>query len=348
MSRYRQPYCLYKRGKYWYYRTYTADGIRTVAKTTGKTSKGAAKQYLDALYLEGSLAHSSITFGQYAKHFFDDNSPYIKDRSKPLAKNSIRLHRTHLYDHIMPYMENVKVCDINYTQLKLFRMKMIEKFSSNYVISIMFTFRTIINSAYKDRIITVNPFDFLDGIEKEYNRLDAFTLPEIKAIYQEITDPMFKKMILLLALTGVRMSEGVGLVSEDVKQGDNFLYIDLKRQYCRNEYMPLKTKDSRKFPVIPEIQELINFQKGKVSGFYRAFEKIKTKYETEDRGRLTFHSFRHFFITNCIAKGIPESKVNYFTGHRQKGINQTYINFKPDDMLEFLTWQKELYDYVTG
>lgn len=43
MPNYRQSYTLFKRGKYFYYQTYTPDGIRTGAKTTHQTNKTLAK-----------------------------------------------------------------------------------------------------------------------------------------------------------------------------------------------------------------------------------------------------------------------------------------------------------------
>lgn len=348
MSRYKQPYSLYKRGKYYYYRTYTPDGKRTIAKTTGKTSKGAAQKYCDALYLGGTLAQSSMTFKQYAEHFFDDNAPYLRDRTKPLAKNTIRLHRTNMINHLLPMIGNYKIADINYTVLKTCRMQLLEKLSTNFVILIMSTFRTVMTTAYKDRVISHNPFDFLDGLEQKLDSMDAFTIDEIKWIYENINDDMFADCILLLALTGMRMSECIGVELEDIKKADGFYYIDLKRQFNRNEYKPLKRGCSRQCPIIPEIIDLIGFQKTRSANFYRAFKPLSVKFESPDRGRLAFHSFRHFFITNTIASGIPESKVNYYTGHKQNGINKIYVNYKPSDLIEFLEWQKKTMLKIKG
>lgn len=348
MSRYREPYTLYKRGKYYYYRTYDIRGVRTCGKSTGKTSKGAAKEYCDKLYLLGSLNQSDVTFGEYAEHFFDDNAPYVKDRVKPLAFNSLRIQRVNLRLHLLPELNKIKLCDINYSLLKYIRIKYLEKLSSNTVIGIMGTLQTILTYAYRDRIINHNPFDFLEPIEKEMNLIDAFTLDEIKYLVNNINDEMFSNMILLLALTGMRISEAKGVTQNDIKKGNGFYYIDLKQQLNRGVYTELKGKFARQFPIIPECIELINFQYGRSANFYRAFIPLKKKFETPERKRLTFHSLRHFFITNTIASGIPESKVNYFTGHRQKGINQVYINFKPDDLIEFLDWQRKTYKKITG
>lgn len=212
----------------------------------------------------------------------------------------------------------------------------------------MATFKLIIRDAFRDGLLNQNPFDYLDSIKIENNQVDAFTLEEIKYIYNAINDHEFKNIILLLTLTGMRISEGVGIRQEDIKTSESgYLYFDLKEQLNKNEYKELKRDSKRKFPVIPEIENLIGFPNNRLSTLYMDFKKLKAPFESEERSKLSFHSLRHYFITNCISCGIPESKVNYFTGHKQKGINQVYINYKTDDLLEFLDWQKETYKYIT-
>lgn len=69
MGRYRKPFTLFKRGDYWYYRTYDAAGYRTTAKTTGQKSKTAANNYCNALFKSNLLGIADITFGEYSKGF---------------------------------------------------------------------------------------------------------------------------------------------------------------------------------------------------------------------------------------------------------------------------------------
>lgn len=61
MSRYRENYTIFKRGKYWYYRTYTIDGVRTTAKTTGCTLKSEAKLYIESIGMLLSITDESAT-----------------------------------------------------------------------------------------------------------------------------------------------------------------------------------------------------------------------------------------------------------------------------------------------
>lgn len=343
MSRYKNPYTLYKRGKYWYYRTYTPDGIRTVAKTTGQTSKPLAKKYCDGLFLSGMLWTSERTFGDYAAHFYDDNSLYFKDRIVPLSENTIKNYQKNMRLLIMPFFKNVKLCDINYTRLKQFRSSLIERgYSALSIQQTMSVLKHIIDTAYRDRLIPVNPYDLIEPIKLKQSFRDAFTLEEVAFLYSHISEE-FKDFIVLLALTGCRISEAVGLTPDRVKKTQSgVLYVEIDRQFNNGKYKPVKGQLVRSVPLIPEIVDCIGFQPTRLSAFYRAFLEIKPQFERAEERLLCFHSLRHFFITNAKSYGIQERKVEYLAGHSPKEkIVKTYTNFKIDDVLEILEWQQE-------
>lgn len=345
MSRYKQPYSLYKRGNYWYYRTYTPDGIRTTAKSTGCTSKNAAKEYCNKLYLSGNLYQSEINFKTFAEHFYDDKAPYVRDRVEPLSENTLKGYRIKLRCTILPYFENTKMGDINYTKLKEFRIWLLKSYSVAHVIATMSTLKHIIDAAYRDRIITVNPFSYLESMNVKTNERDAFSLKEVEILYNSIPEE-FKKTILLMALTGMRISEAVGILQEDIIQADGFEYINLTRQFNNKKYKELKGKTARPIPIIPEIKDLIGFNHLRLSAFYREYNKIKSTFENAVDRNLSFHSLRHFFITTAKAKGYNDVKVEFVAGHALKGITKVYTNFKPEDLIEILDFQKEIYNHI--
>ena len=346
MGRYKQPFSLYKRGKYWYYRTYAPDGVRTSAKTTGLKLKSDAINYCNNLFKKGELWTSNQLFKTYAFHFFDDNSAFVKDRIKPLAENTLRGYRIKLNQYLLPYFGELQLNEINYSRLKSFRIKMLEKYSVSNTISTMSTLKLIINTAYRDRLINENPFSFLEPIGLKTNNRDAFTLEEVKQLYATIGDE-FKNQILLMALTGMRISESTGIRQEDFKSEDGILYIDLFQQYNLKKYKPLKTGEKRIIPVIPEIKNLIGFVDTRLPAFYRVYNKIKKNFENADKRNLSFHSLRHFFITDAKSYGVPEIKVETIAGHSLKGIVKVYTHFKLSDLVEILEWQKKTFDFIT-
>lgn len=343
MSRYKQPYALYKRGKYWYYRTYTPDGLRTCGKSTGQTSKTAALNYCNKLYLNGLLWSSEKTFSEYATHFYDDNAPYVKDRLTPLSENTLRGYRIKMKQYILPYFSKYKLCDINYTTLKNFRIKMLEQYAPSNVVSTMSCLKHIIDNAFRDRLIPVNPFDYLEAFNANSKERDAFTYEEIVFIYKNIPDE-FKNIILLMACTGLRISEAVGLITDDVKMNKDCEYIHLYRQLNNGKYKELKNKEVRDIPIITELKSLIGFDCTRVSALYRYFEPIKKQCKDYAERKLCFHSLRHYFITAAKSYGVNDIKVETIAGHSLKGITKVYTNFKIEDLTEILEWQRHFYD----
>lgn len=347
MSRYKQPYSLYKRGKYWYYRTYTPDGVRTTAKSTGQTSKNAAKEYCNNLFLQGFLFKSSVTFRQYAEHFYDDNGLYFRDRADQLSFNTKQNYRKAMKNIIMPYFENKKLTDIDYVCLKKFRASLMTKYSPKSIQQAMSVLKNIIDYAYKSRKIVENPYNFIESLKIPENETDAYTLSEIKMIYEKISDE-FKDSVLFLALTGVRISECMGICENQIVEADGFSYIDLKVQYNNKRYMQLKGKQSRPIPIIQEIKELKICEQTRLSAFYREATKLKKECQNDnpDRNLSAFHSFRHFFITNAKSKNVNESKVEFIAGHTLKNITKVYTNFKAEDLTDILSWQKSTLEAI--
>jgi len=345
MSRYKQPYALIKRGKYWYYRTYDARGIRTTAKSTGQTSKAAARSYCDNLFLSGGLNQTNKTFYEYAFHFYDDDAPYVRDRVEPLTENTLLNMRNKMKNYLLPYFGKLKLSNITYTTLKEFRIYMLKNYSVSNVISTISCLKHIFDAAFRDRLITVNPFEYLEPMAARANERDAFTLEEVQTLYNEIGEE-FKNSILLMALTGTRISEAVGLRPTDFVESNGFIYIDLKEQYNHKKYKILKGKNARPIPVIPEVRELIGFDDTRLSAFYKAFVAIKDRFREAEARNLSFHSLRHFFFTSAISYGIPEIKVKRIVGHSLKGMTNVYLNLKAEDLTEVLAWQNKTIEEI--
>lgn len=330
---YRRSYTLYKRGRYWYYRIYDGNGAR-VAKTTGQTSKGAARLFCDELLKTDSLFSRSMTFFKYASGFFDDNSVYVKANS--LKKSTVLGYRGHLEKRIIPYFKNYKLKDITYSVLLAYRSELAEKYSANSVNSIMGAIKIICNSAAKDGLIHKNPFDGMHSIPVGI-RADAFTEKELITFLGLVNDCNFRKFVMLIALTGLRIAEAVAVQESDYKVIDGIQCLHVTRQYYKAEYTTLKNGSPRIIPILPEFAGCTTKYKNSM-----LYVKLRYAFAQINKGRpikLTVHSLRHFFITSAKSYGIQESKVEMIAGHSLKGISGVYTNFKATDLAEILKWQ---------
>lgn len=348
--RYKQPYSLYKRGKYYYYRTYTPGGVRTSGISTGCTSKAAARGFCDNLYKNGGLYTDSKLFKEYASGFFDANGLYFRDKIKKPAYNTVYAYNNILKNHILPYFENLKLNDINYSKIKSFRVHLVDNgLASSSITQIMNDLKIIIDFAYRDRIILDNPFNYIKNEQIEKNNRDAFTLEEVRFIYKNISAE-YKPIVLFIALTGVRISEYRALYLSEVIRLNSYNLINITKQYIRGSQTveDLKTQYSRRPCLfIPGLEENIkSLTNTELVYFYKELGQVIESMKGTEGRELACHSLRHFFITNTKARGCPDIKIEFLAGHSLKGVRAVYTNFKAEDLTEVINWQKEIYQEI--
>ncbi len=110
--RYKEPFTLYSRkmknGKsVWYYRTYDSDGNRTSGKSTGLTSKTAAREYVTKLIKTDEIdLKDNPRFRDYAaKWWLGDECPYVRGQRArgSIGRSYVDSNRGYLVHHILPH-----------------------------------------------------------------------------------------------------------------------------------------------------------------------------------------------------------------------------------------------------
>ena len=154
---------------------------------------------------------------------------------------------------------------------------------------------------------------------------------------------------MLLALTGMRLSECFGLTENDLKKENGVHYIDLHRQLTDlGYYTPLKTKERRIIPIADRCVPLVHAQTVNQSFIKNHMKPIIRSIDGWKERGLCIHSFRHFFITDTKANEINPIFVESIAGHSLKGIEATYTNFHATDLESIREWQEKLHGEVTG
>lgn len=364
--KYREPFTIFPRklnsGKtVYYYRTYTPDGVRSVAHSTGKTTKTQAKCYCADLLAKGLLySNLGISFGVYAKRFFDDDSQWMKDKiqtgngkAQPIAKSTLVGYRHNLDKYVIPFFKNIKLSEIKPTHIKKFREQFIQQGQSNSLININCSIlRIIIYYARSEGLISTNPFISVSRMYTNAKSKGSFTKEQlIQAFHKEWETEDRKIFSLVAAVTGMRISEIAAIRKETLF--DN--YIDVKDQFLNLDLQPVKDGEKRKLRICNEIHDMLadcikrngNFAFTKSQNTYRnaLYERtglisIKARKEL----KLSFHSLRHFVNTTLITAGIPEIKVKTVLGHSSgKGsMSERYANFRPEDFDDVAEIQSKL------
>lgn len=365
MPRYREPFTIFPRtlpsGRVvYYYRTYTPDGERTTAHSTGKTNKTQARCYCAELLSQGLLYSSvSMTFGTYSSGFFDDNSQWMADKiqagqgkEQPVARNTVKAYRHNLETFLMPFFKKIKLMEIRPYHIKKFRAMLIEKELSNSVINLSCTcLKIILSYAKADRLMTYDPFASIPTMYINAKSKSAFTLEELKKAFNKQWESSERKVFsLVAAVTGMRISEIYAIRQETLFNN----FIEVKDQRNDRVFQPVKDGEKRKVRICSRLYSLLN-DCVKINGnlaFTEAQDTYRTSFyrncgisvlERNKKG-LTFHSLRHFFNTYLLTNGISEIKVKSILGHSSgKGsMTERYANFLPEHFDDVALLQEKL------
>lgn len=219
------------------------------------------------------------------------------------------------------------------------------------------TLHIITDTALADNVITFDPLRGIRPLMCDTVRRDAFTLDEA----QKISSAQWKAdetriVNIVAACTGLRISEVYSIRRDNLHPE----YIDLTDQIYRGKLAPLKTKEARKVPIIPELYKILAPMCFEGFAFHELDPQrpyIHLRYVLRDLGmeeerktrRLCFHSWRHFFNTYLLSENVPPVKVAAVLGHSTGAgsMQERYTNWRPDMFPEVYAAQKKLFDDLT-
>ncbi len=350
-----------------YYRTYDEDGNRTTPRSTGQTSKSAAKAYCKKLKRKGLLMPTKdISFETYAQGWWEyDTCPYIQgklSRGYSFSKNHASIRKGILKNHILPYfgkklLKNIKAADIEKWVLNFVK----KGYSSSATNNTLQVLKIMLSEAERLGYISINPAKQVEPIKNAVKERKLITAEEVKSIFgkefnPEIWDSHLSYTANLLAITsGMRLGEIQGLQVEDVHDS----YVHVRQSLERGGYglKDTKTHEERMIPLpaqtLSALRKLINDNKegfifslngGKepiapttiTKPLYRALKAIGISEEKRKERTLTFHMWRHYFNSRLRSAGVPDSKIQLLTGHRTMEMVQHYTHFIAEDFSDIL------------
>lgn len=356
--KYKEPFTLLKRGKYWYYRVY----VGTVRKTrsTGQTTKAGAMEYVLAKLSEHTQGmkdlDKSVTFKEYAKDFWTPGkSDFIRFKEK-LGKhysprylaNAARAMR----NHIIPVfgdkkLNGIRAVDVQNWVFVLSDSGLSPK-TANNVLSVL---HLMLDEAVRLEIIKGNPCEKVKRLSGKSRERGRLTFNEAKKLFSSLDywdgDKMRYTANLLAAVTGMRSREVAALRGQDIK--DEYIVVDHSYDE-RYGLKGTKTGDHRQLPVNPYVLSLLNElkrgdddwlftidgvkpvgEKYFIGGLYPALERTGITEEERKRRNITFHSWRHFLNSILLANGTEKIMVQRLTGHTTDAMTDHYAEFNADD-----------------
>jgi len=251
----RKPFSLLKRNSVYYVRFRLPDGLRSVPKSTGQTSRGRAEAWAIDYLRAGQgqiVVKENITFQDFSKDFFDWNGTWATDKRVRGLRISPRhcLERNDLlHNHLIPAFGKQKLTAIDRALIKDFRNTMFKNgFSGSTINKCLSTIKTILDAAEERSLIQYVPR--IDRAADNPKRKGILTLEEAVRLFsfQWMTRPAFRHPAksdfmgqvgnLLAITTGLRLSEIQALTFADIHLDKNYLTVRRSwdnRRFCHNE-----------------------------------------------------------------------------------------------------------------
>jgi len=347
--------------KVYFYYTYDEKGKRKGPWTTNSQNKTAARNYCHTLIKDGKLLHNSrtaMTFGEFAKGFWDEGSDYLEYRSQrsDLTTSYIVSTRSITDTQLIPFfggvrLDKITTADVNNWLLgfcKRESKKKGKKYKNGYANSSLRALSVMMTEAVRLELIPNNPCSKVKPLKENQQDIQIITVEEVQRLFPENYKTVWGRKEIayaankLAALTGMRSAEILGLRGEFVY--DDYIYVC--GQYGSFGYLPhTKNKKNRNIPLMPEmIQILRKLMEKNGNGFVfshnggakpithnnlykglkEALEKIGIDENERKRRGLTLHSWRHFLNTKLIQQGLTLEQVQSVTGHLSKKMTDRY------------------------
>lgn len=185
-------------------------------------------------------------------------------------------------------------------------------------------FRTCMNRAYIDEIISWNPLRGIKAIPQEESERLYLTMDEIKKLaVTPCNDDVLKRAFLFSCLTGLRKSDIKKLVWSEVQEMNGFTRIVFRQQKTKSqEYLDITAQ------AVEYLGERTNPKDIVFSNFKTDLKFSKNLADWVKKAgitkKITFHCARHTFATLMLSLGADLYTVSKLLGHKQITTTQIY------------------------
>lgn len=366
----------------WYYRARAEDGRRTVAWSTGQTTKSAARAHCRKLEKAGELIPRKasaqpkpLTFGELARNFWswEPRSPYVESRLRH-SKEKRAISERYVHDcartvelHILPTFRRRHLEDLTPQEVDAFQMRLQDGgLSAKRVNNVISCMRVMLSEAKRAGSLSWNPKEKgiivpLTSATKHRGRL---TREEVKALFAEDAiatawrgHTLYRAINFVAAATGMRQGEILATRDADIR--DDFIHV-AHSWHPKYGLGPTKTGQVRDVPLPPRVLEAMKpflgtggYVFSPTRGETPATGNNCTKWfytaleviEVKDRQErnITFHSWRHWLNSTLRAAGIPDDLTRRVTGHESEEMTALYTEYVAEDFKEVVKVQAEVF-----
>jgi integrase len=254
-----------------------------------------------------------------------------------ITDNALRIH-------ILPAIGDRALASVRRSDVQALVTGLSATLAAGTVRNVYDVLNRVMDSAVHDRIIASTPCVRITLPKQEDGEVTPPTPQQVAAILDQIDD-QFAGLVVMLAGSGLRIGEALGLDVEHV----DFLRreVRVERQFLQDgSFGPPKTAKSRR--VVPLAPAVV----GALSAHLAAYPSSGALFAGRDGRRLTYrlwrvewdtaaasvgyegttHDLRHYAASALIAGGASVKQVQVFLGHSSAAITlRVYAHLWPGD-----------------
>lgn len=315
--------------------------------------------------------YTDINFEEFTEGFFVKESCPIYNRRKEKGREFSHGHLRRLdgilRNHLLKEFSGKELCNIHKVDLDNFLCRLIceENISGSSANYIAYAMRLIIKEAQRKGIVSHNFTDNYDWFKMIHKPKGIFTKQEAYHLMKQENWESYDYLLInrIARYTGMRVSEILALNHNDINYKEGLHYILVSKGMDENQTIN-DTKNHRKRIVpIPKwfFSELFGFKPHKSFWFIRDggninYMKVRLRFKkalekigiTDDERRernLTFHSWRHRYIS-ALTGFVPDLQLKMIVGHRGTKTTDHYRKYIMSSTPEILSksYFKNIYD----
>ena len=252
-----------------------------------------------------------------------------------------------LNKHVIPYFGNRKIDSLKASELAIWQNKLLEKLASRTVITIRVVFHGILQDAFRDELISKNPFSIVKSPKIIPTRENIpFSKEEIFRILKA-SNPKQKAFFAIGFFTGMRTGEITALKWSDIDLENRTIKVSRTRN--KGIESSPKTKSSiREIDIIDILFDyLIEHQKFKTNSEYLFVTRSNLPYYTATKISTLYwkkiltslniqyrnlYQMRHTFASMMISSGEDILWVSNMLGHKNSSITlQVYAKYMKNE-----------------
>jgi integrase len=288
----------------------------------------------------------ATTFGEQAEEWL---ARMKTRRRKPVKPATIAGWRHSLDKWLLPIVGEERLADVGNGALKKVIDTMTESgLAAQTIITHSRVLKMVVVSAVNSEGEPLYPrkwnHDYcgLPIIDPTTQRRPTVTKADVEQILNKI-NPRFRVLVAVLAGTGIRIGEALGLKIEDLEENCTVLRIRRSVWQCQ-EQQPKTPNAVRTVDVHEHLAKVLRdyvvgrsgllfaTRKGKPLSQRNVLRSFRTAGAT-----CGFHAFRRFRAETLRRERVPEDLVRFWLGHAGASVTDTYANGLRED----LSWRKD-------